>query len=570
MKKDFNGFKTVRVAILSDSSSQLLHQALKGHGYDRQLNYDIYEADYDQIEQQIFNPASELYDFAPELIIIAKNTHALLDRFYNTSISGRNGFAKKAAYDIQSLINKINGQLSAKIILFNFQEIDDKVFGNYANNLAHSFLYQVRKLNVLLMEEAQMQKALFICDLQQLTMLHGFHSALDNKTYINADQSWSLEFLPLIAKNISAIIESINGNFKKCLVLDLDNTLWGGVIGDDGLEGIQIGSLGIGKAFTLLQKWVKELKKRGIIICVCSKNIESVAKEVFEKHPEMILRPDDIAVFAVNWDNKVDNIHFIKSTLNIGFDSMVFLDDSAFERTMVKEAIPALEVPSLPEDPADYLPYLQSLNLFETSSYTMEDEHRTCLYKEEAERLSLQKVYQNEDEFLKTLQMEAEIAPVNTFTIPRAAQLSQRSNQFNLRTVRYTEADLEKIAHSPGYISFTVRLKDKFGDNGIISLIILKKDAQPSLFIETWLMSCRVLKRGVEDFILNRIVEMAATNHCETIIGEYLPSAKNALVKDHYAKLGFELEDSLWSLSVSSYKTKRAFIQNKIVQSEPA
>ncbi|HVF81368.1 MAG TPA: HAD-IIIC family phosphatase [Flavisolibacter sp.] len=569
VKKDFTGFTAIRVALLSDSSSQLLHQALKGHGYDKKLNYDIYEADYNQVEQEVINPLSGLYAFAPEVVVIAKSTQELLSQFYSVPADKRIAFAQETFQRIQQLISTIKESLSAKIIVFNFQETDDKVFGNYANKLSHSFLYQVRKLNLLLMEEAQVQNALFICDVQQLTMQVGLGTAVDSKNLVTANQTWSLHFLPVIAKNISAIIEAIYGCFKKCLILDLDNTVWGGVIGDDGLEGIQVGTLGIGKAFTQLQKWVKELRRRGIIICVCSKNTESIAKEVFEKHPEMVLRLDDIAVFAVNWDNKVDNIHFIKATLNIGFDSMVFIDDSPFERAMVKEAIPALEVPHLPEDPVDYLPYLQSLNLFETASYAAEDEQRTQLYKQEAERTSHQQVYQNEEEFLASLEMEAEISLLNAFTIPRAAQLSQRSNQFNLRTVRYTEQDLEQIAASPDYHAFTVKLKDKFGDNGIISLVVLKRIAASTLFIESWLMSCRVLKRGVENLALNAIASIAATNNCTLIMGEYMPTPKNTLVQDHYKKLLFEQQDALWTLAVPSYIEKKVFIKIKQLQAEP-
>lgn len=560
LKKDFGRLKTVRVALLSDSSSQLLHQAIKGYGYERGFDYLIYEADYNQIEQEVGNAESGLYRFAPEFVIMASYSQKVLEVFYTTSIDERQQFAEKTIQHTIALINGIKERLPAKIILFNFQEADDGVFGNYANKLAQSFLYQLRKLNLLLMEEAQIRNELLICDVQQLTMQCGLTAAIDQKNYFAADQLLSLDVLPVVAKYCSAMMEAVTGSFKKCLVLDLDNTVWGGVIGDDGMEGIQLGALGIGKAFTALQKWVKELARRGIIICVCSKNTEAIAKEVFERHPDMILRPDDISVFAVNWDNKVDNMHFIKNTLNISFDSMVFFDDSAFERAMVKEAIPDLEVPELPEDPAEYLPYLQRLNLFETASYTKEDGQRTQLYKREAERSLHQQVYNNEADFLRSLQMEAEITPLNSFSIPRAAQLSQRSNQFNLRTVRYTEQDLETIAHSPDHYAFTVRLKDKFGDNGIISLVVLRKTSDPVLFIETWLMSCRVLKRGVEDLVLKTIVEVATNAGCQRIAGEYIPTPKNALVKDHYSRLGFTQSEVVWLLEVASYQPKEVFI----------
>lgn len=554
-KKDFSGLKRIKVAILSDSASQFLHTALKGFGYERGLHYDVFEAGYNAIESQLFNPASELYAFAPDVVLIAKSTQKLLLHFYATDASEREAFADKKISEAIDLCEAIEQRLAAKVILFTFPEKDDRVFGNYANKTAQSFLYQVRKLNLRLMELAQKRSPVFICDVQELTNEVGWQKAFDAKNYTSADMVWSLNFLPLVAKHISGIIEAFEGRFKKCIVLDLDNTLWGGIIGDDGMSGIEIGALGRGKAFSDLQRWLKELKNRGVIVCVCSKNDEATAKEPFQSHPDMVLRLDDIAVFAANWDNKVDNLHFIQQTLNIGFDSMVFLDDNPFERGMVKEGIPALEVPELPEDPVDYLRLLQRLNLFETVSFTGEDNKRVKQYQEESKRASTKKIYQNEDDYLASLGMKAEVLPLDAFTIPRAAQLSQRSNQFNLRTVRYTESDLQKMAASNEYNAFVVRLADKFGDYGIISFIVLKKEAQ-RLFIESWMMSCRVLKRGVESLVLNAIVNVAKEEGLSTIVGEYLPTAKNGLVKDHYQNLGFKNTNGGWQLDVGTYKNR--------------
>ncbi|HUC79690.1 MAG TPA: HAD-IIIC family phosphatase [Flavisolibacter sp.] len=561
LKKNTEGFTTIRLALLCDSSSQHLNLALKGYGIDRQLSLQIYEAEYDQIEQQVFDTDSELYSTNQEAVIISKSSHKLLDEFYVTSLEDRNSFAERKFAHLKNMFFVLQNATKATLIHTNFQELNDQVFGSFASNVSHSFLYQVRKLNLLLMEEAQARQGFFICDVQSLTTEHGLQHVLDQKHLVKADLIWSLEFLPLLAKNMVGLIEACKGRLKKCLVLDLDNTLWGGVIGDDGLEGIQLGDFGIGKAFTRFQKWIKQLKQRGIIICICSKNNEAIAKEVFEKHPDSILKLEDIAVFAANWNNKVDNLHFIKNTLNIGFDAMVFVDDNPFERNMVKEAIPELDVPEMPEDPVDYLPFLQALNLFETVSYTEEDSLRTQLYRQEAERVSYQQVYKNENDFLDSLQMTAAVSTLNSFSLPRAAQLSQRSNQFNLRTVRYTETELEAIAASLNYSALVVSLQDRFGDYGLISFIVLKKISSAELFIESWMMSCRVLKRGVEHFVLNQIVAVAKKLNCQTIVGEYIPTPKNELVKDHYAKLGFRLNGNYWLLDVASFADKKTFVQ---------
>ena len=341
-----------------------------------------------------------------------------------------------------------------------------------------------------------------------------------------------------------------------------------GVVGDDGWEGIQIGhGLGIGKAFTEFQQWIKKLKNRGIILAICSKNFEDKAKEPFENNPEMVLKLNDIAVFIANWNNKVDNIRTIQRILNIGFDSMVFLDDNPFERNMVRENIPDISVPELPEDPSEYLEYLYSLNLFETASYSEGDKDRTKQYQVEAQRVSFQKSFSNEEDYLKSLNMVSEIKDFDKFNIPRVAQLSQRSNQFNLRTVRYTEDEITDIENDDDYAKFSFTLKDKFGDNGLVCVIIMKKIDESTLFIDTWFMSCRVLKRGMENFTLNTIVDWAQRNGYKNIIGEYLPTLKNGMVANHYANLGFKKMEGTatdrFILDVTNYEPKVCFINGK-------
>ena len=378
----------------------------------------------------------------------------------------------------------------------------------------------------------------------------------------------SVNALPYVASRVVDIIGAIRGQFKKCLILDLDNTIWGGVIGDDGLEGIELGhSLGIGKAFTEFQMWVKKLKQRGIIICVASKNNEETAKEPFEKHPDMVLKLDDIAVFMANWETKVDNIRAIQGILNISFDSMVFLDDNPFERNIVRENIPGITVPELPEDPGKYLEYLYSLNLFETASYSNADKDRTKQYQVEAKRVSLAKTFTNEADFLKSLDMISTVTGFTKFNTPRVAQLSQRSNQFNLRTIRYTETDITSMAENPDIIDLSFTLEDKFGDNGLIAVVIMKKQDEETFFIDTWFMSCRVLKRGMENFTLNTMVECAKKKGFKRIIGEYLPTPKNKMVEQHYPNLGFTpLSESpvgsRYVLDVNSYLPKECYIRS--------
>lgn len=541
LKREFPSYPTVRVAVLGDTATQFLGFAIKGMGIERGYNIDLFEAEYNQIERQLLDPTSELYEFEPEFVIIFQSSHKFVEHHALLNSKEQSELAtQKIDFARNICLNpKLQGK---KIIFFNYAEIDDTVFGSFANKIESSLLFQIRKLNMELMSLSQEFSNLFILDVSSIQNKFGRNNIFSPNIYVGSDMILNTEVLPYVASRIMDIISAIKGNFKKCLILDLDNTIWGGVIGDDGLEGIQLGhGLGIGKAFSEFQLWVKKLRQRGVILCVASKNNEDIAKEPFEKHPDMILKLDDIAVFQANWETKVDNIRAIQQILNIGFDSMVFLDDNPFERNMVRENIPHITVPELPEDPAEYLEFLYSLNLFETASFSEADKDRTKQYQTEAKRVSLSKTFENEDDFLKSLNMISEVSGFNKFNTPRVAQLSQRSNQFNLRTVRYTDDEIAKLAEDPEIIDLAFTLKDKFGDNGLIGVIIMKPIDKETLFIDTWFMSCRVLKRGMENFMLNQAVEKARERGFKKIIGEYIPTLKNGIVANHYPSLGFIL-----------------------------
>ena len=562
-KQEKENFRKIKLALLGDSATQFIAQAIEGMGVEYRFDIEVFDAEFNQIDRQILDGNSELYAFEPDVVLIFESTHKLLQKYNKSSFPERESLAEKKISHIRQLTAVLNERSTAKLIFCNYTEEDDHVFGQYAGKVENSFPYQLRKLNFLLQEFALQTANFYICDVSSIQNTIGRERFWSPAIYTNTEMVVSIDALPYFAQSVVQIISAFQGVFKKCLILDLDNTLWGGVIGDDGIENIQIGQLGIGKAFTEFQYWIKKMQQRGIILAVCSKNTESVAKEPFEKHPEMVLKLSDIAVFVANWENKADNIRKIQKILNIGFDSMVFLDDNPFERNIVRENVPEIIVPELPEDPALYLDYLYSLNLFETVSYSNEDSKRTEQYQKEAERMVLQESFTNEDDFLKSLNMISDTKPFDNFSIPRVAQLSQRSNQFNLRTVRYTEEDLKKIVQSDEYFTLSFTLEDKFGDNGLISAIILKKYDEQTLFIDTWFMSCRVLKRGMEAYVLNTIVGLAKENGYKNLLGEYITTPKNEMVRDHYQNLGFEPESGLWKLSIEAYIKKNNFITIK-------
>jgi FkbH-like protein len=563
LKQDFSHLESIRIALLGDTATPFLAQALRGTGFDRGFDLQIWEADFNQIERQVFDPGSELYTLDPQVIIIFHSAHKLLLHYNKQKPEDYAALADDRLGLIGRLCATIEGGLRSKIIYYNYTEINDAVFGNYANKTETSFLYQLRKLNYGLMQYAAGQPNFYLCDLStvqnQIGKLNLFHPSV----YVNSDMVLSIDALPAIAAITLDLVGAFFGRIIKCLILDMDNTIWGGVIGDDGIENIQLGALGIGKAFTELQYWAKKLKYRGIILAVASKNTESVVIDAFDRHPDMVLTKDDIAIFKVNWENKVDNIRQIQAALNIGFDSMVFLDDNPFERNMVREAIPAITVPELPEDPADYLEYLYTLNLFETTAISDEDKERTRLYQTQALRDSEMEKYGSEDDFLAGLHMRSRVECFNAFNTPRVAQLSQRSNQFNLRTVRYTEAEIGRFAGSPDIFTFSFTLEDKYGDNGIICVVILNKETADTLFVDTWLMSCRVLKRGMENFTLNTLVSAAKEKGFRFLKGEYRQTAKNEMVKMHYPGMGFRAAGDFWILDLAGYEIRKTHINLK-------
>lgn len=565
-KQEVGGQKC-KIALLGDTATQLLATALMGEAASRNTALNLYEGEYNQVERQLLDTTSEVFQFDADFLVIFQSTHKLSEHYSLLPTDRQASLADDRLAFIASVCEN-EALANKKIICLNYPEIEDTVFGSYASKVTSSLTYQVRKLNYELMNLAQQYPNLYICDIAGLQNKLGRDMMFAPNVYVSTEMILSVDALPYVASRIMDIVCAVRGQFKKCLILDLDNTVWGGVIGDDGLEGIQLGhGLGIGKAFTEFQMWVKKLKQRGIIICVASKNNEDTAKEPFEKHPDMILKLDDIAVFQANWETKVDNIRTIQSILNISFDSMVFLDDNPFERNMVRENIPGITVPELPEDPGEYLEYLYGLNLFETASYSQADKDRTKQYQVEAKRVSLSKTFTNEADFLKSLDMVSVVSGFTKFNTPRVAQLSQRSNQFNLRTVRYTEADIAMLAADEDVIDLSFTLEDKFGDNGLIAVVIMKKQDAETLFVDTWFMSCRVLKRGMENFTLNTMVERARRAGYKYIVGEYLPTPKNKMVEGHYQGLGFQpvagAATAQYVLSVSDYQPRECYIETR-------
>jgi FkbH-like protein len=361
--------------------------------------------------------------------------------------------------------------------------------------------------------------------------------------------------LPLYADFVARSLAAIRGKARKCLILDLDNTLWGGVIGDDGLEGIYLNQGDArGEAFRAIQETALDLRKRGIVLAVCSKNDDAIARTPFRSHAGMLLKEDDIAVFMANWDDKATNIERIARQLDLGLDAMVLLDDNPVERAQVREALPQVAVPEVGEDPTVYPRMILAAGYFESVSFTREDIARAHEYQSNAERSRMLEGSRNLEDFLRSLQMQIRFARFDAAGRKRITQLINKTNQFNVTTRRYTEQQVETMEKSSAHFTLQVAVSDKFGDNGMISVVICTV-ADAEWHVDTWLMSCRVLNRKVEEAVCNHIVAQASAAGAKRIIGTFIPTDRNGIVSNLFERLSFKQgeRDGEWILDIASY-----------------
>jgi FkbH-like protein len=554
-----------RLALVGDAATQLFVPLFRTLFHENGVTVEIYEGHFDAVDLEVLNPNSELYRFEPDTILLLNCTQSLRSKYYGRAGSGED-FGAASLSRITNAWEAIHRSCPAVAVQCNFVMPYERTFGNFDHSVAGSFHAVVQHLNQLLAEEVRKRNYVFISDVAAIAATVGSRNWFDERHWIGSKAFCSPEYLPLVAQNFVEIALATMGRVVKCIVLDLDNTLWGGVIGDDGPEGIQINAHGEGETFYNFQCYLRELKRRGIILAVCSKNDYDTAIRPFRENPEMVLKEEDIAAFVANWNNKADNIRVIRDTLNIAFDSMVFLDDNPFERNLVRELVPEVIVPELPEDPADFARALADLNLFETNSFSAEDLVRADQYRQEAQRRVTTAQYTSIEDYLKSLEMKIQVARFDEFHLPRIAQLIQRSNQFNLTTRRLNLAQCEAMmADYQGCIPLYARLSDRFGDHGLISVVVAAPKGE-ELLISDWLMSCRVLTRGVEEYLMNRIFEEAQARGCRRVVGEYIPTVKNSMVREFYARFGFhkigdgENGRAVWALEVAEYTRFEAFI----------
>lgn len=558
----------VSVAILGDAATQHYSNALAAVLKLRGWWPDIYEAEFDTIRQEILNPSSGLHRGNPEFVVLFMVTQSLWHRFALSA--DKAGFARVVSEEIVELWERLRSQGSAVILQHNFVVPLNRPFGNLTASQPDTFAAAVASINMRLVEAAA-ERGVKVIDTEFQASYHGKRHWLDERLWCQAKQALSPSFIPSLVKNVSDAILLERGVGIKCVIVDLDNTMWGGILAEDGADRIEIGQTELGLAFQRFQLMLLELKTRGVLLAVCSKNDQANVEDVLRNHPDMILRLDDFAACVANFGDKASNISAIRQRLNLGLDSFVFLDDTAFERALVRTAFPAIQVPDLSTDPADFIGDLARWNIFEGRSATSEDLARLAYYQADDQRAAIRAKYQGLDDFIAELAMEAHVLPFDGFAMPRVLQLVQRSNQFNLTTVRYSETELRQLAANDDVAAFCIRLNDRLGDNGIIATVILRKSGHDAV-VDTWIMSCRVLGRRVEELTVQLIAERARQLGCQRIVGRYTPTAKNHIVEGLYPQHGFEEAGSdgptrLYALDVGQFQPKSFPIV--IIEPEP-
>ncbi|MGA8707776.1 MAG: HAD-IIIC family phosphatase [Steroidobacteraceae bacterium] len=524
-----------RLSILSNSTAELIADSLPMAAARHRIALEVKLAPYDQVFQQAFDRDSELHRASPDAILL------MLDyRWYGlaTPAPGAGDRVSAALTRLTELIDALKGATSAPIIVQTIAMPVQPLFGSFDRRVMGTGR-DADALNRSIAELVR-DRACYLLDVSALCDMVGAARFHDPVAWTLYKLPMASGVVPLYADWLGRLVGAIRGTARKCLVLDLDNTLWGGVVGDDGVEGLNIGpGSAEGEAFLEIQRLALDLKRRGIILAVCSKNDEQTARLVFRQHPEMLIKESDIAVFQANWLDKPSNLEAIAKSLEIGLDALVLLDDNAAERAQVRAALPQVGVPEVGNDPAHYPALLCAAGYFEAVSYSDEDRTRAESYATNALRAEVKAKARDLGDYLQSLQMVISHNPFDAANRPRIAQLINKSNQFNLTTRRYSETEVASLESDRSKHTFQTRLRDRFGDFGLIGIIIAATQSDGSWDIETWLMSCRVLGRKVEWSMLGALVEQAAAARAPYISAIYLPTAKNSMVAEHYDRLGF-------------------------------
>jgi FkbH-like protein len=530
-----------RIAILGNSTFDLLAPALRICAFAAGIHVETYQGAYGQHHQEILDSSSGLAAFHPSVVFLALDWRS----FGLPEVQYDHGPGVKTHLkELQSLWRHCRERFHALVIQHNFEVPATSAYGRLSMAMESGRARLIQQLNLALWSAASAESGVHILDLDQIASAYGKNRWDDPSLWHAAKQYPAADALPVLARHQVALLRASLGLSPKCLALDLDGTLWGGVIGEDGISGICLGGSPEGHAYCEFQAYLKSLKERGIILTVCSKNNEVDAKAAFTSHPEMILSLRDIALFQADWSPKDQNLRKIAKALNIGLESMVFLDDSPVERAWIRRQLPEVQVPELPADPALFIKALDQQLYFEGLEVTADDRNRAEYYRANLERDQFEAASSGLEDFLARLQMRVELRPFDKINLARITQLINKTNQFNLTTSRLTENQVNDLIDSSDQYTQFMRVRDRYGENGITGVLIASRQAG-TLQIDNWLMSCRVLGRKLEEVMLTALLRYAHAVGCKSLVGLYRPTDKNLQVANLYERFGFDLLESI-------------------------
>jgi len=570
-----DGYASVRLALLSGNTIDHLPPAIRVAGLRHKLRLEVFSGAFGQYRQELLDPASPLLQFRPDLILLSLNARQAISGvpIAATAEEAEKALAR-AIEELCGLWDRARNAFNAAVIQQSYLDVSEPLFGSYDRLVPAAPSRLIARLNDLLALAAAREGVLLL-DVAQASARDGIDAWFDVARWLQGKMEIAPHAAPRYGELTARLIAAQRGKSRKCLVLDLDDTLWGGVVGDVGTAGIILGEGSAqGEAHLALQRYARLLKDRGVILAVCSKNESALAEAAFRQHPEMVLRRTDIAAFVANWNDKVENLKDIAERLNIGLDSLVFVDDNPAERARVREGLPMVAVPELPDDPALYVRCIAGGGYFEAVSFTADDLRRGEQYATNVEREALRGASQSVDDFLRGLEMSVTYGPVGPVDLARAAQLINKTNQFNPTTRRYSADEVARLAAAPENTTLQFRLVDRFGDNGLVSVMILRSADDPeALDIDTWVMSCRVFGRQLENEAMSIAVEAARGRGVRILRAEYIPTERNGVVRGLFKSLGFAAVPgtepggaSRWILNTAAYVALPTFIARRVRQ----
>ena len=559
-------FLDKRIAILGGSTTHNVRQALDLFLLHHGIRCEFYESEYAQYWQDAMFPNPELEGFHPDIIYIhTSNRNITRYPLLSDSPETVDSMLEEEFDRFAAMWDRLAETYACPVIQNNFEYPSWRLMGNRDAGDIHGRVNYITRLNLKFAGYAQTHRNFYLNDLNYLSALFGLEQWSDPFFWHMYKYALSLPAIPYLAQSVANMIKSLYGKNKKAFALDLDNTLWGGVVGDDGPENLQVGQeTSMGQVYSEFQEYLKAHKQLGVILNVVSKNEPENAMAGLNR-PDMTITPDDLIMIKANWEPKSRNLQDIAHALSLLPESFVFVDDNPAEREIVRQQLPGTAVPEMGEQPERFIRAIDRMGYFEVTELSADDGARTEMYRQNAARSRLESTFADSGAYLRSLEMRAEILPFSPMYFSRIAQLTNKSNQFNLTTRRFTQAEIQAMAEDERYVTLYGKLSDKFGDNGVVSVVIgeIKEDR---LDIILWLMSCRVLKRDMEYAMMDALAGRCQALGLRTVRGYYFPTAKNGMVRDFYAKQGFDkIEDApdgstAWRLELDGYEQKNHVI----------